>query len=218
MMAFHNMIIANARKLGLFVFVATAVVFSIFFVTHKQINANERQVMIDQLESVLASVHYDNDLLGTALQLDAIAATGVADPLPYYIAKQHGNIVAYVFTVVAPDGYSGPIKLLIGLKPDGDILAVRVIAHQETPGLGDGIDIKKSSWITQFKQQSLQKTMRSNWKVKKDGGAFDQMTGATITPRAVVKAIKTLLVYYRANKNHLLSPNNKQETSRHASL
>ncbi len=217
-MAFQNLIIANARKLGLFVFIATALVFSMFFLTHNQINANERQVMIDQLESVLASVHYDNDLLGTALQLNAIAATGVADSLPYYIAKQTGKIVAIVFTVVAPDGYSGPIKLLIGIKPDGEILAVRVIAHQETPGLGDGIDIKKSTWITQFNQQSLQQTSRSNWKVKKDGGTFDQMTGATITPRAVVKAIKTLLIYYGEHKSRLLGQYNKQKESQHAAL
>ena len=136
--------------------------------------------------------------------------------MPYYIAKQGKTVVAIVFTVVAPDGYSGPIKLLIGVKPSGEILSVRVIAHQETPGLGDGIDIKKSSWITQFDHQSLTKTSFANWKVKKDGGAFDQLTGATITPRAVVKAIKTLLGYYRTNKSQLLK--HQRGDSQHAAL
>ena len=188
-MEIRQMMIANARRLGLFVFIATAMVFSVFFSTRQQINANERQVMIDQLESVLAAVHYDNDLLGQVRQLQAVSA---------------------------PDGYSGPIKLLIGVKPSGEILSVRVIAHQETPGLGDGIDIKKSSWITQFDHQSLTKTSFANWKVKKDGGAFDQLTGATITPRAVVKAIKTLLGYYRTNKSQLLK--HQRGDSQHAAL
>jgi electron transport complex protein RnfG len=217
-MEIRNTMIANARKLGLFVFVATALVFSMYFVTRTQISANERQVMVGQLESVLASVHYDNDLLGQTLELNAVQATGVARPMPYYLAQQGKSIVAIVFTVVAPDGYAGPIKMLIGIRPSGEILAVRVIAHRETPGLGDGIDIKKSSWITQFAHQSLQKTTSANWKVKKDNGVFDQMTGATITPRAVVKAIKTLLLYYRGHKNRLLVQSRKQEGSQHATL
>lgn len=217
-MDIRRTMIANARKLGLFVFVATAMVFSMYFFTRTQIRANERQVMIGQLESVLASVHYDNDLLGQSLTLNAVQATGVMQAMPYYLAKQGKSIVAIVFTVVAPDGYSGPIKMLIGIRPDGTILAVRVIAHQETPGLGDGIDIKKSSWITQFDHQSLQKTTSTNWKVKKDNGVFDQMTGATITPRAVVKAIKTLLLYYRSNKLQLLDQSRQQEDSQHAAL
>jgi electron transport complex protein RnfG len=214
----RNMILGNGRKLGLFVLVATALVFSMFFLTHDQISANERQVMVTQLESVLASVHYNNDILDEASQLTAAQATGVAVPMPYYLAKQGKAVVAIVFTVVAPDGYSGPIKLLIGLKPSGEILSVRAIAHQETPGLGDGIEIKKSSWITQFDHQSLHTTALADWKVKKDGGAFDQMTGATITPRAVVKAVKTLLSYYQAHKTQLLSQQARHEDSPHASL
>ncbi|MBI1422664.1 MAG: electron transport complex subunit RsxG [Gammaproteobacteria bacterium] len=199
-----QMIVGNARKLGLFVFASTALVFIMFFVTRTQIQANERQVMITQLNSVLASVHYDNDLLAQTRTLTDVAATGVTTPMPYYLAKRGHAVVALVFTVTAPDGYSGPIQMLIGVTPAGDVLAVRVIAHQETPGLGDGIEIRKSAWITQFDHQSLGKTAVADWKVKKDGGAFDQMTGATITPRAVVKAIRKLLVYYQANEARLL--------------
>lgn len=209
-MTLINMIIGNARRLGLFVFAVTALVFAMFFYTHKEIRTNEHQTMVAQLASVLAAVHYDNDLLGHVMYLKAETATGVATPMPYYLAKQDKAVVAIVFTVVAPDGYSGPIKLLIGLKPNGEIIAVRVVAEQETPGLGDGIDIKKTPWVSQFDHQSLKKTPLSEWKVKKDGGAFDQLTGATITPRAVVKAIKTLLVYYHANKSQFLHVANTQ--------
>jgi len=209
----RSAMLGNARRLGGFVFAATALLFAMFLFSRDQIRANERQVMIAQLNSVLAAVHYDNDILAGMTRLHAEAATGVATPMPYYRASQGKRVVALVFTVVAPDGYGGPITLLIGVKPDGEILAVRVIAHQETPGLGDGIEIKKSPWVTQFDSQSLSRTQASDWKVKKDGGRFDQMTGATITPRAVVKAVRALLLYFRMHKTQLLAePESKQET------
>ena len=214
----RNMIVGNGRSLGLFVLGATALVFSMFFLTRDQIKTNERQVMVEQLESVLKSIAYNNDILAQVHMLSAAQATGVSAPMPYYFAKKDQAIVAVVFTVIAPDGYSGPIKLLIGLRPNGEILSVRVIAHQETPGLGDGIEIKKSKWITQFDRQSLHKTALANWKVKKDAGRFDQLTGATITPRAVVKAIRTLLVYFQANKSQLLQPHAHSQETHHAAL
>jgi electron transport complex protein RnfG len=210
----RNMIIGNGRSLGLFVLGATALVFTMFFMTRDQIQANEREVMVQQLESVLSSVTYNNDILAQVSMLNDAHATGVNTPLPYYLAKENGAVVAIVFTVIAPDGYSGPIELLIGLRPSGELLSVRVIAHQETPGLGDGIEIKKSPWITQFNGQSLHKTALSNWKVIKDSGVFDQMTGATITPRAVVKAIRTLLQYFDANKDQFL----RKQDNPHATL
>lgn len=214
----RNMIIGNGRSLGLFVLGATALVFSMFLLTRDQIKTNERQVMVEQLESVLTAISYDNDILAQVHMLNAAQATGVDTPMPYYIATREHAPVALVFTVIAPDGYSGPIKLLIGLRPNGEILTVRVIAHQETPGLGDGIEIKKSKWITQFDTQSLQKTALANWKVKKDAGRFDQLTGATISPRAVVKAIRTLLVYFQTNKSQLLQSNANSQETQHAVL
>ena len=214
----RNMIIGNGRSLGLFVLGATALVFSMFFLTRDQIKTNEHRVMVEQLESVLQSIAYDNDILAQVSWLNVAQATGVNKPMPYYLAKQGKALVAIVFTVIAPDGYSGPIKLLIGLRPAGEILSVRVIAHQETPGLGDGIEIKKSNWISQFDRQSLQKTALANWKVKKDAGQFDQLTGATITPRAVVKAIRALLIYFQANKTQLLHPHAHPQETQHATV
>jgi len=211
-------IIGNARKLGLFVSISTALVFAMFILTRHQISANQREVMIAKLETVLAAVHYDNNLLGQVAHLNNAEATGVSAPMPYYLARHGTTIVALVFTVVAPDGYAGPIKMLIGIRPSGEVLAVRVIEHQETPGLGDGIEIKKSAWINQFDHQSLAETASGEWKVKKDGGRFDQLTGATITPRAVVKAIRTLLLYYRTHKLQLLASPDKQQEIKHAGL
>jgi len=217
-MSLRRAIFASARRLGGFVFVATALVFAMYLTTRTQIRENQRQVMIAQLNSVLAGVHYDNNILADAARLKDSHATGVSTPMPYYLARLAGHVVAAVFTVTAPDGYSGPITMLIGIKPDGEILAVRVIAQQETPGLGDAIDIRKSSWITQFTRQSLSMMPLADWKVKKDGGRFDQLTGATITPRAVVKSIRTLLLYYQNNKTRLLARTAENKETSHAKL
>ena len=111
-----------------------------------------------------------------------------------------GHVVGFAWEVVAPDGYSGSIRILIGVRPDGAVHAIRVIDHQETPGLGDGIT-KNHAWLASFVGQSLQSRI---WKVKKDGGDFDQFTGATITPRAVVKAVKGALEFFTAHQGEMM--------------
>lgn len=103
----------------------------------------------------------------------------------------------------APDGYNGNIRLLLGIDFNSTILGVRVISHKETPGLGDPIEIEKSNWILGFNQKSLQRPDNEGWAVKRDGGDFDQFTGATISPRAVVKAVHTALLYFDAHKQAL---------------
>jgi electron transport complex protein RnfG len=111
-----------------------------------------------------------------------------------------------VLEAVAPDGYSGRIKLLIAIRADGELAGVRVLAHRETPGLGDYIEIAKSEWISGFTGKSLDNPLPDNWKVKKDGGQFDYMAGATITPRAVVRAVRRALDYYAQNRERLFAP------------
>ena len=106
---------------------------------------------------------------------------------------------------MAPDGYAGPISIVIGLSRDGDILGVRVISHVETPGLGDKIEITKSKWVLSFDGKSLDNLTLEQWAVKKDGGVFDQFAGATITPRKVVQAIRRGLEFYRAHQAELLN-------------
>lgn len=104
------------------------------------------------------------------------------------------KITGYALETVAPDGYSGAIRLIVGTDAKGAVSAVRVLAHKETPGLGDKIELKKSDWINSFVGKFLSHDNEANWAVKKDGGEFDAFTGATITPRAVVKAVKNLLL------------------------
>ena len=116
-----------------------------------------------------------------------------------YRARLGGEPVAAVFNSIAPDGYSGSIHLLVGVYVDGSLAGVRVVKHSETPGLGDGIEKRKSDWIDIFDGKSLANPGANGWRVKRDGGVFDQLTGATITPRAVVEAVHNTLLYYQRN-------------------
>jgi len=119
-----------------------------------------------------------------------------------YLAKSgNGALTGLAWEVVAPDGYSGSIRILVGLRPDASIHAIRITRHRETPGLGDGIT-KNAPWLASFFGQTLDST---TWRVKKDGGDFDQFTGATITPRAVVKAVKAALIFFRQHEQVILA-------------
>jgi electron transport complex protein RnfG len=130
---------------------------------------------------------------------------GTDEAVTVYRARREGKPIALVMAPVAPDGYSGAIKLLIGIGYDGTLTGVRVSAHHETPGLGDAIDEERSDWIFGFDGKSLDNPPLDRWRVKRDGGAFDQLTGATITPRAIVKAVKKSLLYYREHRADLFA-------------
>ena len=140
-----------------------------------------------------------NDIAGDTLEFPASPLLGTEARSTAYRARLQGEPVAVIFNSVAPNGYSGRINLLVGVYIDGSLAGVRVIKHAETPGLGDGIEIRKSSWITGFDDKSLDNPDADGWRVKRDGGEFDQLTGATITPRAIVAAVRNTLLYYRQN-------------------
>jgi electron transport complex protein RnfG len=174
--------------------------------TRDQITENERQRLLDGINALIPHEQYDNDILQDTLKWPATMALGTEEPTEIYRARLDGEPVAAILTVVAPDGYSGQIKMLVGIYHSGKLAGVRVISHKETPGLGDKIDENKSGWILQFEGLSLTDPAAAKWKVKKDGGQFDQFTGATITPRAVVNAVKEALIYFRDEKKALFAP------------
>lgn len=158
------------------------------------------------LEEVIPADLYDNNLLADTIIVDsADAGIGNAETT-VYLAKKQGELNAVSFKFVAPDGYAGPIYLIMGLDKNGEILGVRVISHTETPGLGDKIEIKKSPWMLSFNGKSLKNVSSEEFNVKKDGGIFDQFAGATITPRKVVQAIKRGLEFFTAHKDAILNP------------
>jgi electron transport complex protein RnfG len=170
-----------------------------------RIEANERAQRVAQLSAAIGGTRYDNDLLQDAVLVRDAGLLGTDAPLPVHRARLAGRPVAALITTVAPDGYAGSIRLLVAVGADGRLLGVRVLSHRETPGLGDAIDVRKSSWIESFAGRSIGDPPSERWRVRKDGGDFDQFTGATVTPRAVVRAVLNALLYFDANRDALFS-------------
>ncbi|MCW8827688.1 MAG: electron transport complex subunit RsxG [Gammaproteobacteria bacterium] len=200
-MPLKNMLI-GALILGLFAVTGTALVALTQKGTAERIAENERQALLDNLHQVVPPALHDNDLYADTIKVrDPLLGTD--KPVTVYRARQSGQPVAAVIASIAPDGYGGGIKLLVGIRYDGTLSGVRVIGHKETPGLGDAIEAERSDWILGFSGRSLVDPAEPQWKVKKDGGVFDQFTGATITPRAVVQAVYNTLRYYQNHREEL---------------
>ncbi len=203
MLARH--MLKTGALLAAFAVLGTALVAMTFEGTKDTIAAQEREYLLRSLNALVPAASHDNDLYSDTLTVGDTNLFG-DDPVTVYRARKEEQPVAVVLTPTAPDGYSGDIKLLVAITHDGTVLGVRVAAHRETPGLGDGIDIAKSAWITQFDAKSLTNPDSKRWRVKKDGGEFDQFTGATITPRAVVKAVRKSLEYFEQHRDGLFAP------------
>lgn len=179
-----------------FAIVGTLALAIVHYITKAPITQAEAVVRMNLFAQILPADLHDNDLLKDAVKQPAGGELANRDETLIYRARLSGKPSAIIMEVTAPDGYSGDIKLLAAIKADGEVLGVRVLDHRETPGLGDYIDIAHSSWIKNFDTQSLKKTNDEGWHVKKDGGQFDFVTGATITPRAVIKAVHKALKFY----------------------
>jgi len=199
-------ILITTLILLLFAIIGTAMVAYIHDATRDRIAANERATLLRKLHQLIAPEQHDNVLLDDTLSVHDVALLGSETPVSVYRARKQGEPVSLVISAVAPDGYSGAIRLLIGINANGTLSGVRVVSHRETPGLGDAIDEARSDWIHVFDGKSLHAPETARWRVRKDGGDFDQLTGATITPRAVVKAVHNALLYYREHKEMLFAP------------
>lgn len=207
---FKKHVLRVSAVLGLFAIVATTMVAFTEQNTRQQIKENERQALLDAINTLIPHEQYDNAILQDTLALPKTEELGTEQTTQVYRARKQNQPVAVVLTVVAPNGYSGRIKMLVGIYNDGTLAGVRVINHKETPGLGDKIDASRSNWIKQFEGLSLETPSSAKWKVKKDGGAFDQFTGATITPRAVVRAVKASLEYFKNHREALFAQNEEK--------
>ena len=207
----YRQIIITTIIMLLFTITGTALVAFTWENTHERIAANERATLLRKLNQLVPAGSYDNELLDDHITVNLPAARGRDIPGTVYRARKAGEPIALVMTALAPDGYSGSIKLLVGIRADNTLSGVRVVAHRETPGLGDAIDEQRSDWILAFNGRSLVNPPPELWAVRKDGGIFDQLTGATITPRAIVKAVKQTLLYYQANREALYARPAKTE-------
>lgn len=207
----------NALRTGiillLFALVATALLVFTFDRTQPTIERSQEAEKLALLDQVLPPARYDNDLLTSQQTLPPDALLGTRQPSAMWTARRDGSVTAVILEAIAPDGYSGNIHLVIGIDVDGTLTGVRVSAHRETPGLGDYIDRSKSPWIEQFVGKSLLTPEPRYWKIAKDGGRFDARAGATITPRAVVKAVKDALEYFVRHRAAFVAPPPVKETT-----
>ncbi|PMH39392.1 electron transport complex subunit RsxG [Vibrio sp. 10N.286.49.B3] len=194
----------NGLILAIFACASTGVVAITQYLTADQIHRQEQAQLQRILNQVVPENLHDNELFA-ACTLVSDPALGTESAMPAYIGTMDGKPSAIAIEAIAPGGYNGAIKIIVGLTIDGVITGTRVLTHQETPGLGDKIDIRVTDWIDGFIGKRVNETNLSQWNVRKDGGEFDQFTGATITPRAVVKAVKQTVNYVNQNQATLLT-------------
>ena len=195
----------NSILLGLFAVLTTNIIAGTYLGTRERIAEEQRKAEEKALLEIVPASRHNNSMLDDTLAVGpADTLLGLRQDKQAFVARQDGQAVAVILPATASDGYSGDIDLIVGINSDGSIAGVRALAHRETPGLGDKLDIKKSDWILGFEGKSLENPRPGQWAVKKDKGVFDQFTGATITPRAVTAAVKRSLEYFAANRERLL--------------
>lgn len=190
----------RAGALGLIALLGAALLAGTWALTRERIAQQERAAEMQTLHQIIPADAYDNDLREDRFEVHAPVHFKHPAPVVVWRARQDGAPAGAILRVVAPDGYNGDIVLLVGVDPDGEVLGVRVLSHRETPGLGDPIERSKSDWILSFDGRSLGDPPAGDWTVKRAGGSFDQFTGATITPRAIVHAVRRTLEWFEANR------------------
>ncbi|WP_150303897.1 electron transport complex subunit RsxG [Pseudomonas saliphila] len=200
----------NSIILGIFAMVTVGLIAVTQQSTAERIAEEIRRVQLSALTEILPDEQHDNDMLNDTFVVDDRELLNLLRPSEAYRGRQDGEVVAVILPVIAPDGYSGRISLLVGIRANGELAGVRVLNHRETPGLGDKVELSKSRWVLSFDGKSLTMPMPEDWGVRKDGGAFDQFTGATITPRAVVQAVYRALQYFDENRGSLLELPNQE--------
>lgn len=172
-------------------------------VTRDRIARNNQAWIKQHLDALVPPQSYDNDPLTDTTEVTSPELLGTSSPVVVYRFRKAGLPVAVAARSIAPDGYRGPLELLVAIAPGGQLLGVQVIRHNETPGLGDAFENRDAGWLDKFRGLSLAKPPQQRWTVRRDGGDFDAFTGATITPRAIVKSVRRTLEFYQGNEDRL---------------
>lgn len=192
-------VIKSGITLALIAAVCTALVALTYQVTRERIAANEQAWLEQSLQPALSGLFFDSGVSESMLTIPAPHELPGSEDAVIYRVFSGDSPVAALFVISARDGYAGAIRLLVGIDINGAITGVHVLAHRETPGLGDRIETGKSDWVGQFDGRSLGDPVADGWRIRRDGGEYDQLTGASVTPRAVIKALKETLLYFDAN-------------------
>jgi len=185
--------------------ICTTLVALTFNMTRDRIAANEQAFLEQSLMRALSGISFNNDLSASALVVRVPHSLPGQENAIIYRVLNDSAPVAALFVVTASDGFTGPIKLLIGIDDDGTVTGVRALEHKETPGIGDLIDENRSDWIYQFAGTSLNAPERAAWAIRRDGGEIDQLTGASVTSRAIVNAVNRTLLYFEANRDEIFT-------------
>ncbi|MEH6588901.1 MAG: electron transport complex subunit RsxG [Halioglobus sp.] len=194
----------NSFLLAMFAVITTILIAGTHLLTKDRIALEQRKAEEKSLLQIVSADRHDNSMLDDTLPVGpSTSGLGLKSDKQIYLAKKQDRVIAAIIPLTATDGYSGDIDLIVGINADGSIAGVRILTHKETPGLGDKVDIRKSSWVLSFNGRSLGNPESTGWAVKKDKGVFDQFTGATITPRAVVGATLRALQYAQLNHDML---------------
>ena len=201
-------ILRNSLGLGLFAVFTVGLISLTWIFTEDKIASQVRAYEARALKEILSAATHDNVLIDSKITLEPSKLLSTQTTTEAYVALKDNEVSAVILPVIAPNGYNGRINLLVGIDRDGTLAGVRAVTHKETPGLGDKINTNVSNWILGFAGKSLTNPTTDGWAVKKDGGQFDQFTGATITPRAVVGAVLRSLQYFQKNRQYLLNPKN----------
>jgi electron transport complex protein RnfG len=214
MFSSSNNIFRSAGTLALVAIIGTTLLAGVHSLTKARIAEQEKRAFLDQLGQLIGPELYNNEL-----QLDLFSFQDEryfpnGQSVVTYRARLDSRAVAVVLKIAAVNGYNGNINLLVGINENGTLCGVRVTSHKETPGLGDAIEVERNDWILDFFGLTLEKPPRESWAVKRDGGEFDQFTGATITPRAVVEAVRLALEYFEKHKPYLFETPSESDHGR----
>jgi len=185
--------------LSLIGLLAAGLLSGVHLATRDRIASEQQRQALATLNQLVPESGYDNELIE-----DRFSAwiSGLSAPSTIYRARMDREPVALLADVTTPDGYSGDIRLLIGLTPDGEVIGVRILEHRETPGLGDQIELKRSNWLRQFNDKSLGAPPAQAWASDRRGGEFETLSSATITSSAVIEAVRNVLAWYSANRDN----------------
>jgi electron transport complex protein RnfG len=205
-------VIKSGVTLAAMAAICTMLVAATFQLTAERIAANEQAWLERSLEPALSGIFFEGSVTESKLEIAPPHDLPGNDTAIIYRVFAEGAPAAALFAVTARDGYAGPIRVLVGVGIDGSVTGVRIVAHRETPGLGDRIDQSRSDWVYQFDGRALGDPVEARWLLEVDGGEFDQLTGASVTPRAVIKAIRDTLSYFEANRDGIFTVPASEET------
>ncbi len=203
MLSARNSIFRSAASLALVAVLGTTLLVGVDRLTKAPIAEQEKQAILDQLGQLISPDLYDNELQQDLFSFQDEFYFPGGQTVVTYRARLEGKAVAVILKIAAVNGYNGKINLLVGINENGTLCGVRVTSHQETPGLGDAIEVERNDWILGFFGRALDKPPPDGWAVRRDGGEFDQFTGATVTPRAVVEAVRLALEFFADHKSFL---------------